>query len=57
MLKTTYKPSIPNKRTALFQNLVAFNEEQQIVILNDLCALPRFKDNENIRIMLYRNGI
>ena len=46
MLKTTYKPNIPNKRTALLKNLLAFNEEQQIVILNDLCDLPKFKDNE-----------
>ena len=49
MLKTTYKPNIPNKRTALLKNLLAFNEEQQIVILNDLCDLPKFKDNEDVK--------
>lgn len=49
MLKTTYKPSIPNKRTALLYNILAFNEQQQVKILNELCDLPKFDNNENVK--------
>ena len=49
MLKTTYKPSIPNKRTALLYNILAFNEQQQVKILNELCDLSKFDNNENVK--------
>ncbi len=49
MLKTTYKPQVPNKRTALYRNLIVFSKEQQIEILNDLCNLPKFSMNDEIK--------
>lgn len=49
MLRMTSKPQIPNKRTALYKNLVEFNEKQQVEILNNLCSLPRFNNNEEVK--------
>lgn len=45
----TYKPQVPNKRTALYRNLIAFNEKQQVEILSDLCNLPKFNTNDNVK--------
>lgn len=49
MLKTTYKPHIPNKRTALLKNILVFNEKQQLIILNELCDLSKFSNNEDVK--------
>lgn len=51
MLKTTYKPQIPNKRTALLKNISVFNEKQQVIILNELCDLPKFNNNEDVKTL------
>ena len=40
---------VPNKRTALQLNLQAFNGKQQFKIINDLCDLPFFSDNQNVQ--------
>ena len=39
----------PNKRTALNYNLQAFNGYQQYEIINHLCDLPLFSDNEEVK--------
>lgn len=55
MLKTTYKPQpIPNKRTALQKNLSVFNEEQQAKIINYLCNLPKFNNNDEIKSLKHK---
>lgn len=54
MLKTTYKPMVPNKRTALLRNLEAFSKEQQIKIVKELCELPKFKNNEDVKQLLVK---
>lgn len=45
--------SIPNKRTALRKNILAFSPEQQFQILNELCQLEQFKSNESVRNLRY----
>ena len=37
---------VPNKRTALYKNLMAFNGKQQFVIIKELCELPIFQKNK-----------
>lgn len=49
MLKTTYKPQIPNKRTALLKNISVFNESQQLEILKELCNLTKFNNNSKVK--------
>ncbi|AJD91995.1 hypothetical protein JMA_26780 [Jeotgalibacillus malaysiensis] len=39
---------VPNKRTALYKNLVVFNGIQQFTIIKELCELSDFNDNENV---------
>lgn len=39
---------IPNKRTALYKNLVEFNGNQQFVIIKELSELPIFEDNKEV---------
>lgn len=46
--------TIPNKRTALRKNLQAFSPEQQVQILNDLCQLPHFSENEAAKNLRYQ---
>ncbi len=46
---------VPNKRTALKENIKAFSPEAQFVIIRDLCELPKFKNNidvKNLKIKL-----
>ena len=38
---------VPNKRTALYKNLAAFNGQQQFVIIKELSELPFFEGNQN----------
>ncbi len=40
---------VPNKRTALYRNLQAFDAEQQFIIIKDLCELSMFQDNETVK--------
>lgn len=40
---------VPNKRTALYRNLQAFNATQQFGIIKDLCNLDFFNDNEDVK--------
>lgn len=41
--------AVPNKRTALKENLECFSAEQQYRIIKDLCELEQFRDNENVK--------
>jgi len=38
-------PTTPNKRTALYDNLLAFSPSQQFKIISDLCGHPSFGEN------------
>lgn len=40
---------VPNKRTALYKNLVAFNACQQFKIIKELCEIDKFANNENVK--------
>lgn len=40
---------IPNKRTALCKNLLAFNGQQQFIIIKELTELPLFDENEDVK--------
>lgn len=47
---------VPNKRTALYKNLQAFNAVQQFAIIKDLCDIPLFAENDKVidlKIKLY----
>ena len=39
---------VPNKRTALYKNLCAFNGKQQFVIIKELAELPLFENNSTV---------
>ncbi len=39
----------PNKRTALKENLVVFPPKQQARIIDDLCQLPKFRENQSVK--------
>lgn len=49
-----FPQGVPNKRTALRKNILAFSPEQQIQILNDLCQLPQFNDSDEINNLRYQ---
>ena len=40
---------VPNKRTALYKNLVAFNACQQFKIIRELSELDKFANNEDVK--------
>ena len=40
---------VPNKRTALYKNLVAFNACQQFNIIKELSELDKFANNEDVK--------
>ena len=44
-----FPKTLPNKRTALKDNLKAFSPEQQFIIIKDLCALSQFKENKDVK--------
>ena len=46
-----FPDSAPNKRTALRKNIMAFNDEQRFLIIKELCELPEFEVNENVKIL------
>lgn len=47
-----FPQELPNKRTALRENLKQFNKEQQIQIIETLCNLEKFADNEKAKELL-----
>ncbi|MCL4457474.1 MAG: hypothetical protein M1147_09630 [Nitrospirae bacterium] len=44
-----FPKELPNKRTALRDNLKAFSPEQQFKIIKDLCELAQFRENKDVR--------
>lgn len=44
-----FPPTLPNKRTALYKNLEAFQPEQRYSVLMDLCNHPKLQDNQKVR--------
>lgn len=44
-----FPSDLPNKRTALRENLKAFSPEQQFFIIKNLCELSHFKDNSDVK--------
>lgn len=44
-----FPPNLPNKRTALRENLKAFKPEQQYRIIRELCDLEQFKGNSDVK--------
>ncbi|AWK51084.1 hypothetical protein DIC82_08675 [Clostridium beijerinckii] len=45
--KSPFPKTVPNKRTALYENLLCFSDEQKLQIMNELCVLPKLcKVNE-----------
>src|SRR5215510_13371862 len=49
-----FPSSVPNKRTALRENLHAFAPDQQIQIINELCQLDEIKDNQSVKNLRYQ---
>lgn len=47
-----FSKSVPNKRSALEQNLKSFQPEQQYKIIKELCGLEKFSNNENVKELL-----
>ncbi len=44
-----FSRDLPNKRTALKENLQSFSPEQQFKIIKDLCELDEFKSGKEVR--------
>lgn len=44
-----FPTDLPNKRTALRENLKAFSPEQQFKIIKELSELPHFEDNAGVK--------
>jgi len=44
-----FPKDLPNKRTALYKNLLTFSSTQQYKILKELCELSIFKDNKDVK--------
>ncbi len=44
-----FPADLPNKRTALRENLKAFSPEQQFTIIKDLCELSCFESNTGVK--------
>lgn len=40
---------VPNKRTALYKNLVEFSACQQFKIIKELCEVEKFSNNDNVK--------
>lgn len=40
---------LPNKRTALRENLKVFSPEQQFKVIKELCELDQFKENNDVK--------
>lgn len=44
-----FPSELPNKRTALRENIKAFTPQQQFKIIKELCELDQFKDNSDVK--------
>ena len=44
-----FPSELPNKRTALRENLKAFSPEQQYKVIKELCELDQFKENNDVK--------
>lgn len=44
-----FPKDLPNKRTALYNNLLSFSKEQQYRIIKELCELELFSDNKTVK--------
>ncbi len=44
-----FPSDLPNKRTALRENLKVFNPEQQFIIIKELSELPHFENNIDVK--------
>lgn len=44
-----FPSELPNKRTALRENLKAFSPEQQYKVIKELCDLDQFKENNDVK--------
>jgi len=44
-----FPPSVPNKRTALRENLKVFPSNLQFKIIKELCDLHRFNNNDTVK--------
>ena len=49
-----FPKDLPNKRTALRDNLRAFSAEQQFKIIKELCELDQFKDNKDMKDLKFK---
>jgi hypothetical protein len=49
-----FPPKLPNKRTALRENLKAFTPEQQYKIIKELCDHDNVKDNKQVKELKIR---
>ena len=52
--KYPFAKTVPNKRTALFENLRCFSEQQRIHIIKELCELPELSSNPEIETLKKR---
>ena len=44
-----FPTELPNKRTALKENLKAFSPKQQFKVIKELCELDQFKENKDVK--------
>lgn len=47
--KSPFPKSVPNKRTALYENLLCFTDEQKFQIINELCALSKLCNVDEVK--------
>ena len=46
-----FPKNVPNKRTALLENLKCFSDVQRTHIIKELCKLPEMEDNPQVEIL------
>ena len=46
-----FPKNVPNKRTALFENLKCFSDVQRTHIIKELCELPEMENNPQVGIL------
>lgn len=46
-----FPKNVPNKRTALLENLKCFSDVQRTHIIKELCKLPEVEDNPQVEIL------
>ena len=50
-VKNSFPKNVPNKRTALFENLKCFSDVQRTHIIKELCELPEMENNPQVGIL------